>query len=427
MTTETPSPGVLLVGGAGDMTLSVDVAEEVLVQARKRHLHTHVTNTSATLAATPTVTALADTASAVDFEPPEQSAAWALGRAADGEPFDVVLGVREMAQVAVADVAAALGVPGNPPHAVRRVRTKDACRAALADAGFAQPAWRVCAGAAEAADFLAATSGPWVVKPRDAMGSEGVSLITGPNQLPGALRLLPTEDPFLVEEFVDGPEFSVEGVFQGGAPTVLAVTAKEKLPPPYFVEVGHVLPAELPEETRRTIERHVIAALTALELRYGLFHVELWLAGDGVVLGEVHVRNGGGWIHRLLPHAIPGLEMFGLVIDDALGRPRDGAPLVPVRGAATRFFTPPPGRLVSVTGWERVRAHPAVLYAELTVAPGDVIRPMESGEDRVGAVVVGADTAAEARELARELVASVHFVTELQVPAAVGARQEALR
>ncbi|MFE4536903.1 ATP-grasp domain-containing protein [Streptomyces scopuliridis] len=411
MTSALHRPELLLIGGGSEMTLSVDVAVQALEQARARGLRTQVTNLADTLTATPAVTAAADGAGAVDFTRPGDTAGWAAARAAAGERPAVVFGVRELAQEAVAETARALALPGNPPAAVRRIRTKDACRAALAAAGFRQPAVRLCADEAEARAFLAGSAGPWVVKPRDGMDSAGVRKITDADELPAALAQLPERDvPFLIEEFVDGAEFSVEGVFLGGSPRVLAVTAKEKLAPPYFVEIGHVLPADIPEETRRRIENTVTTALTALELSFGLFHVELWLTADGIVLGEVHARIGGGWIHRMLPHALPGLELYGTVYDDVLGRPTR----LPVasRAAATRYFAPPAGRVVAVEGWDAVRSHPAVLHAELHASPGDVISGFRCGGDRVGAVVVGAPTPAEARELARRLVDSVRFTVE---------------
>ncbi|NUS08344.1 MAG: hypothetical protein HOV97_37935, partial [Nonomuraea sp.] len=120
-----PAPELLLIGGGGAMTLSVDVAVQALEQARARGLRTTVTNQAGTLTATPAVTAAADAAHAVDFTDPAGTAAWAAARPAPALAF----GVREMAQEAVAATAAALGLPGNPPEAVRRVRTKDACRA----------------------------------------------------------------------------------------------------------------------------------------------------------------------------------------------------------------------------------------------------------------------------------------------------------
>ncbi|WP_051967558.1 ATP-grasp domain-containing protein [Kitasatospora mediocidica] len=415
------APSLLFVGGAANATLAVDVVATAVAQARKRGLRIHMTNQEETFAALPATTALADAASVVDFEKRGEHAAWAGERLAAGENFDIVFGVREMAQEAVAEAAEAFGRPGNPPHVVNRVRNKDAARAALSAAGFLQPACQVFADAASALEFLKNSTGPWVVKPRDAMGSEGVTRLDEPAQLEAALKLMPHQGAFIVEEFVEGPEYSVEGVFIGGAPHMLAVTSKELLPPPHFFEVEYLIPAPMPEETEREIVEQVTAALHALEVRFGQFHVELWVTERGVVMGEVHVRNAGGWIHRMLAHVIPGLEWFGLVFDDVLGLPIDKAALVPSRGAAIRFLTPTPGRLLAIEGWEEVLAHPAVLYAELAVAVGDVIHPYESVEHRVATIAVGADTAIEARDLLDKLEASVRFVTEPVEPAAVSA------
>lgn len=403
------APTLLFVGGARPLSFSLDMAAEALAQAAARGIRVHVTNTAETLEATADVVAKATETSVVDVLRPGESAAWARS---SGEHFDAVYALQELAQVAVAETAEAVGAPGNPPAAVHRVRTKDACREALSAAGFPQPVVRLCTGLAEAEAFVAGHAGPWIVKPRDAMGSTGVSLVTDVAELPAALALLPDDKPFLVEQFVEGPEFSVEGVFLGGEPKILAVTAKEKVPPPFFVETGHVLPAPLPEARRHEIEEQVSAALKTLGLRVGGFHVELWLTAAGVVLGEVHGRFGGDWIHRMLAHAIPGLELYGLVFDDMLGRPLPDVALEPSRGAAVRYFTPPPGRLAAVEGWDEVLAHPAVLYAELGVQPGDEIRPLHRSGDRVGLVVVGADTAEAASALAADLVNSVQFVPE---------------
>ena len=396
-------PVLLLVGGGGDPS-AVDVAVTALAQARARGFRTHVLDT----AAAPAVTEAADCVSFVDVERPADGVGWALAAVRRGARFDAVLGTRAGVDVTVAELARALGRPGNPPGAVATARGKAACRAALRDAGLLQPAFRVCEDPAEAEEFLRVSSGPWVVKPVSGTGGAGVTKVCEPGDLPGAVAGLAT--PFLVEEFVTGREFSAEGIFVGGVPHVLTLAAREKLPPPYCVELGHVAPAELPADTRREVEHEVVAALAALELSFGFFHVELWLNPGGVVVGEVHVRLGDGWLHTLLHHVLPGVDLFGVACADAVGQQPAGRRPVPVRAAAVRFFDPPPGRLVAVEGWQQVLEHPEVLRAELTVAPGDVIRPLRDSGDRVGAVVVGGRTSAQARSLACQLAASVRFV-----------------
>ncbi|MFJ5220867.1 ATP-grasp domain-containing protein [Streptomyces sp. NPDC088354] len=409
---QTAAPTLVLVGGARPVTVSVDNVLDALRQARARGIRTHVVAPAAALAATPAVTEAADAVSAVECTDPETLARWALHQSTPEQPFKAVYALQEMAQVAVAETAAALGVPGNAPDAVRRVRTKDLCRQALAEAGFRQPRVRLCERAEQAEEFMTQIPGPWVVKPRDAMGSTGVSLVEHREDLPAAMAALPERDRFLIEEFVPGPEFSVEGVFRQGRPQILAVTAKDKTAPPYFVELGHTLPAPLHPKEDTRVRDCVTAALATLGMRVGAFHVEVWLTPDEVVLGEVHGRWGGDWIHRMLAHAIPGLDIHGLIYDDMLGVERPHPEPAPSRGAAVRYFTPPPGRLVRVQGWEEVRRHQAVLYCELTAAVGDRIPTVRRSTDRVGLVVVGADSAREAEATARELIDSVVFTVE---------------
>lgn len=399
---------MLLVGGAGPAPLGIDIAMMIMEQAAARGLGTHIISREPDIEYTRAVCDMAAAVSVVDFEDVDASVAWALEQRRGGRRFDVVFATREMAVVTAAEIAAALGVPGNPPEVVRLVRTKDLCRRRLAAAGLRQPRVVLCRDGQEAERARDSIAGPAVVKPRDGAGSEGVTLVTGPDGMAAALARLPDDHPFLVEEFVEGAEYSVEGVFRGGRPEILAITAKEKLPTPGFVELGHLLPAPLPANDRDRIMRTVCTALGAAGLRSGLFHVELWLTPDDVVMGEVHPRLGGDYIHRLLAHAIDGLEMFGEVFDDVLGDPPDVTRRC-ARAGAVRYLVPPPGRLEKVAGWEEAVAHPRVLASELDVAPGTEIRPCLSSDDRAGAIAVGADDAAEAGRLARVLTESVSF------------------
>lgn len=407
-------PSLLLVGGAGPAPLGIDVAVMAIEQARARGLAVHLIGHAEDLAATRDAVDLADTAEAVDFEDSEAAVTWALDRGRRGEGFDAVFTCRELALPATARIAEALDLPGNSPEVIDLIRSKADCRHRLAEAGFPQPASHHCTSAAQARRVLDESHGPWVVKPRVGSGSEGVSLVSSPTGLPGALGHLPPESAqdFLVESYVSGTEYSVEGLFRGGEPQVLAITAKEKLPPPFFVEQAHTLPAPLPPPLRRQVEETVTEALRVLGLRHGLFHVELWVTDDGIVLGEVHARLGGDYIHRLLAHAVEGLEMFGEVYDDSLGRDTPAGPRGCTRAAATRYFSPPPGRLREVHGWHEAAHHPAVLAAELAVAPGERVAATDESDGRAGALAVGAADPGQARALAIELADGVRFDVE---------------
>ncbi|WP_331762697.1 ATP-grasp domain-containing protein (plasmid) [Streptomyces sp. NBC_01420] len=407
-------PSLLLVGGAGPAPLGIDIAVMAIEQARARGLAVHIIGHAEDLAATRDAVDLADSAEAVDFEDSEAAVAWALDRSRRGEGFDVVFTCRELALPATARIAQALELPGNSPQAIDLIRSKADCRHRLADEGFKQPASHHCTSADQARRVLEGLPGPWVVKPRTGSGSEGVSLVQSPTGLLRALSHLPSESSrdFLVESYVSGAEYSVEGLFRGGEPHILAITAKEKLPPPFFVEQAHTLPAPLPPPLRQRIEETVTEALRVLGLSHGLFHTELWVTDDGIVLGEFHARLGGDYIHRLLAHAIEGLEMFGEVYDDSLGRDTPAAPRHCTRAGATRYFSPPPGRLRDVHGWQEAARHPAVLAAELAVAPGEHVAATDESDGRAGALAVGAADPEQARALAIRLTDGVSFDIE---------------
>ncbi|MBB4947721.1 biotin carboxylase [Kitasatospora gansuensis] len=396
----------LIIGGAAPATTGYvhDICARALAQLRARGSRIVLTDTAENLAAGPELVRLADEVGELDFTDADACVAWARARA-EREPIEAVLAFREYAVVAAAEVAAALGLPGNPPEAVRRVRTKDVCREYLRERGFRQPALRLCASAAEAEEFHRSVGGTVIVKPRSGSSSEGVQQVDDPAGIAAAFAQARDEDGHaLVETFVSGPEFSVEGIITSGSPQVLAVTGKQVVGTS-FVECGHTMPAPIAPEDTDAITEEVANALRALGLRHGLFHVECWLTDQGVVLGELHVRQGGDWIHAMVEWTRPGLELYGSWLDDLLGRPVQ-LPAA-ARGAATRFLTPPPGTVDSVRGWAELAARPEVLAASCELAPGTEIRPIASNLERYGVVVVGTAEPEAAGPLADKLLAEL--------------------
>ncbi|MEW2485788.1 ATP-grasp domain-containing protein, partial [Streptomyces sp. NPDC048411] len=273
---------VLILGGAAPVHAGHgrDLSLRALTQIRARGSRVVVTDTAEALAAAPEYAALADETHAVDYTDPAACVSWALDYRRD-HPVDAVMGFREYAVVAVAAVAAALGLAGNPPELVRTVRSKDRCREVLRAQGFRQPALALCSSAEEIVGFLEAHGGPVVVKPRDAAGSAGVVLVAHARQAVDALALARSggggggTDVVLVEEFVSGPEFSIEGMVTGGSPRVLAITRK-LLAEGTFVEAGHVTPVRLPQGQHDDIGEEAARALKALGVTSGIFHVECW-------------------------------------------------------------------------------------------------------------------------------------------------------
>jgi biotin carboxylase len=385
---------LLLLGGA-----SADPGRDSLDQAAARDLPVWLADKPENLTARPELTARAAHVVELPYDDAEACVTWARSQ---DTVFRGVYGFREQSVEAVAAVAQALSLPGNGLATARLIRDKHACRQALRAAGFRQPHSVLCHDRGEAKEVLASIPGPWVVKPPVGQGSTGVTLLETPEDLDQALEHTGSSVA-LVESFQPGREYSVEGVCVKGEPTVLVITEKVTTGPPHFVELGHAMPADAPRETAAVVE----AALRALGIAWGVFHVECWVDDGEVILGEVHNRPGGDHIHTMTQY-VTGVELHGAVFDQLLDRTACLPP--PSRGAAIRFLTPPPGRVTRVDGWNAVAGDHRVLKSNLDLAPGTIQRPITSSDDRSSFVVATGRTAAEAIRTAEELCAMIDIV-----------------
>lgn len=417
---------VLLVGGA-DPAQGFRCAR----QAREHGLRVWLTDTAENLAREPHIVALAERVTVLPYQDVAACVAWAK-EYAQTEPLAGVFAFRELAVETVAALAQTLGLPGNAPEVVRRVRNKFACRQWLRERGIRQPPAALCSSQQQALEFMRSTpAGPWVVKPLDSLGSVGVSLVNNSVELEHALgyltrserelavslekqgiaRAAAVEQTFLVECFQKGEEFSAEGLFVYGTPYVLAVTAKTTTGGPHFVETGHEMPADLPAEEVQAVTETVAAALKILNVTWGMFHVEFWMEEGQPVLGEVHVRTGGDYIHYMTEHVI-GVDFYGALFDQLLHKPLDPAAWRPLRGAAMRYITPDSGRVRAIEGWDEVTADPACLVAVLSVREGDFIPPLRSYLDRSSFIVTTGASMQLARQNAERLAARIQIAME---------------
>ncbi len=355
----------------------------------------------------------------LDVHDPEACLNWAKSAAPAG--LSAVLTIRELAVYPTAIMAEQLGLAGNAPEAVLRIRNKDLCRTQLRRAGFRQPVTALCQSTDDAWHFIKEHQpGPWIVKPRDGLASIGVSLVRSESELepalarlsanpPGALGALPTDAPFLIETFVAGEEFSAEGVMVNGVARVIALTQKETAEG--FIETGHRVPATLSPAQEDAARQTVSAALREAGITRGIFHVEFWVDEAGIVIGELHDRPGGDYIHTLVEYSCPGLELYGTLVDDLLGRDPDPAPVMS-RSAAAAFLICPPGRLRAVSGWDELLSNPGVLTADLRITPDETVSPVTDSWGRHGVFVVGGDTPEEVDSLTSRLRAGVTFVVD---------------
>ncbi|MEU9885966.1 ATP-grasp domain-containing protein [Sphaerisporangium sp. NPDC051011] len=302
-------------------------------------------------------------------------------------------------------VSQALGLPGNPPEVIAACRDKNATRVALDLAGVPQP---LSIGVASLDEALAAADKigyPVVLKPRGLAGSMGVKLAADPEEVAAAYAAATAvsypgvpvyEVSVLVEEYVDGPEISIDAVFYDGTCVPLALARKRVGFAPFFEEVGHLVDAADPLLADPELVDALRRAHDALGFHTGVTHTEFRLGPRGPRLLEVNARLGGDMI-PYLGHLATGVDIALAAADVAAGREPDVT--VKHRKAATVAFLYPERDLtVETVTVNEDRLTPPVHSAEVLADPGAVLRlPPRGYIARYGRIITLADTPEEAQ------------------------------
>ncbi|MFD9393190.1 ATP-grasp domain-containing protein [Streptomyces sp. NPDC060000] len=336
--------------------------------------------------------------------------------------FTVALSLTEPGLENAARVNDLFGLGGTPHAVVRRFRDKQVMRRHLAvHDGAAAVRAAPLRGRGDLAAFGARAGYPFVVKPTDATASIGVQRVASPGDtgrvweavqcLVGTrtdrVSTLFVLRDFLMEEYVDGPEFSVESFSFAGRHVIVAITEKFT-DPAHFAELGHALPARLDAPAQDLIRASVSRFLDVVGLRDGVCHTEIRIGPHGPRIIESHNRIAGDAIPELVEAAY-GIDLTTLALawpfrlaGELPDRPRAHA------GASVRAVVGEAGTVRAVEGVAAARELDDVIDVRISARPGTAVRPVRDNWDRLGLVAVrGADTtAAVARgaQLVRDVV-----------------------
>lgn len=238
-------------------------------------------------------------------------------------------------------IANQLGLPANSNDCVRLTTDKHAMREALAAGGDPSPKSVSIREGHPLPESLLDLRYPVIVKPSDRSGSRGITKLENPDGLQDALADAWGESfskVALVEEFLEGDEFSVECLSWQGEHHVLQITRKFTSGAPHFIETAHIQPPLLPPDAERRIVRVVTHALSTLRVTQGASHAEVKVndAGEPWIV-EIGSRMGGDFIGSDLVPLSTGIDFVACVVDAALGFPPHVEAPAPMRAAAVRF------------------------------------------------------------------------------------------
>ena len=228
---------------------------------------------------------------------------------------------------------------------------------------------------------------PVIVKPRDNSGSRGVKLCRTKEELEQSM----TEaleysklDSVLVEEFIEGPEYSIEGLHYDGKSEVIQFTEKKTTEFPYNVELGHIQPANISEENKVKIREIVAKIGKALKFENCPSHTELKINEHGIFVIETSPRLGGDYITSTLTPLSTGVNVEDELLKISLGEKISPCPQS-VQYSGVRFFAFEEGNMIKhILDSNFVKTWPHVVDFSFNLKEGDCVNQITSSLNRYG-------------------------------------------
>lgn len=236
---------------------------------------------------------------------------------------------------------------------------------------------------------------PIIIKPADNAGSCGVfkannfkdlihyyNVITeNTTEFPHGFQL---SKQVLLQEVLEGNEYSVEIAISNGQAKVICVTDKITTKDNYFAELGHILPSAELQDNQNLISKVACESVKALGLQNGVAHVELKFTDEGPKIIEVGARLPGDYIPELIELAL-GIDEAEIYLQTVLG---DSINLTPIKNeiAVIRFIPVPyKGEFKAMEFlWDSQNNDFSFLQY---VKKGDIVSPSKDNISRLGHII----------------------------------------
>lgn len=235
-----------------------------------------------------------------------------------------------------------------------------------------------------------------IVKPADNSGSRGVDLLSNLEDSQEIEKAYHYSKSFsrngtiVVEEYMEGPEVSVETLSLAGKCHVIQITDKLTTGAPYFVEMGHNQPSLLPKNIQQQIEKVAKMAVKALGIQNGPSHTEIKVTSEGPKIVEIGARLGGDNITTHLVPLSTGVDMVEACIRIALGEIPDLESKF-AKASAVRYFDLSSGLIEKIDGVEEAEQLEGIKQISIVHGIGENSVEIKSSVDRVGFVIAQAE------------------------------------
>lgn len=298
----------------------------------------------------------------------------------------------DMPMRSVAAVAKEMNLIGIDADTAFKATNKVEMRRALQSCGVPIPKFFKVTNEKEYIEVVKQFNVPFIVKPADSSGSRGIFEVIDITDQQLIKEAYYYCKPFsrvgdvIVEEYMSGPEVSVETLSIDGVCHVIQITDKITTGAPHYVEMGHSQPSRHSKEISEKITEVAKAANKALGITNGPSHTEIIVTSEGPKIVEVGARLGGDNITTHLVPLSTGVNMVECCIKIALGEKPDIKPKWN-KGAAIRYFDQHKGIVKGIEGIEEAKKIIGVQQISVVHGVGEEVTDINSSASRMGFVI----------------------------------------
>lgn len=315
----------------------------------------------------------------------------------------------------VAKIGQHFGVPALHPNVAKNVRNKYFLREALSQVEGLSPRYHSVTNEEEFWQAISKIGFPCVFKPAGLSGSTAIFVLNSEEESKWAYqKMLEVSNPdldrmfsyypdhYIIEEYLDGPEFSVEGLVHNHEVYIAAVTDKWTTEP-YKLEIQHIVPSGKPSHIVEEIKQKTMKAIQILGLNHCPFHLECKFTSSGMRVVEVAGRAGGDLIASHLVKHSTGIDFHEQIILNALGLPVKWEYTRSQYTGIRKIEAQEEGMVTSVSVQEENLPTDLLLH-NVWVKPGDqvLLPPKDFFMQMLGYVLVEGNTYEEVQEKLRQ-------------------------
>lgn len=318
----------------------------------------------------------------------------------------------DMPMRTVAAIAKELNIVGISPETAINATDKSVMRECLLKNGVPIPKFFKVDNEKDFFSAIQNFKSPFIVKPADSSGSRGIQLVSDVKNKDKAFsayeysRSFSRNGTVVVEEYMSGPEVSVEAITIEGNTQIIQITDKITTGAPHFVELGHTQPSRLDINTIESIKSIAKSTISAIGINNGPSHTEIIVTDRGPKIVEIGARLGGDCITSHLVPLSTGIDIVEACIKIALGEKPDLSQKIDC-GSAIRYFPQHQGTVKSINGLQEAKSVKGVMQISVVHGIGEQVTEIDSSGSRMGFIIAQGKDANDASKICEEALSKI--------------------